>query len=106
MLCEVTCGDRSCAPRGKICEFLPISSREGHTASGMLRQSNGPRDEVSGDSGLDKSDDIKVVGFSTAAKQLYKARGPQLHTPIHRGELSEVDLLAWKRGIEKYFETY
>ena len=26
--------------------------------------------------------------------------------PCYKGELSEVDLFAWKRGIEKYFETY
>lgn len=35
-----------------------------------------------------------------------RARGPQLQTPSYRGEASEVDLLAWKRGTEKYFETY
>ena len=51
-------------------------------------------------------EDVEVVGFSTAAKQFYKAWGPQLQTPAYRGESSEVDLLAWKRGIEKYFETY
>ena len=50
--------------------------------------------------------DIEITGFSTAAKQFYKARGPQLQMPVYRGESSEVDLLAWKRGIEKYFEMY
>ena len=29
-----------------------------------------------------------------------------MQTPVYRGESSEVDLLAWKRGIEKYFEMY
>ena len=50
--------------------------------------------------------DVEVVGFSAVAKQFYKARGPQLHTPTYRGKPPEVDLLARKRGIEKYFETY
>ena len=50
--------------------------------------------------------EVEIVGFSAAAKQFYKARGPQIQTPTYRGEPSEVDLLAWKRGIEKYFETY
>ena len=72
MLHEVTCGDRSCAPHSKVCEFLPISSR-GHAASGMLRQSNGSRDEVSGDSRLDESDDVEVIGFLAVVKQFYKA---------------------------------
>ena len=54
----------------------------------------------------DRDDEVEITGFSTAAKQFYKARGPQLQTPAYRGEPSEVDLLAWKRGIEKYFETY
>ena len=62
------------------------------------------RDEVSREIG--GSSDVEIVRFSAAAKQFYKARGPQLHTPPYRGEPSEVDLLAWKRGIEKYFETY
>ena len=51
-------------------------------------------------------DEVEIVGFSSAAKQFYKARGLQIQTPAYRGEPSEVDLLAWKRGIEKYFETY
>ena len=47
-----------------------------------------------------------MVGFSQEAKQFYKAQGKHLQMPCYRGESSEVDLFAWKRGIEKYFETY
>ena len=46
------------------------------------------------------------VGFSQEAKQFYKAQGKHLQMPCYKGESSEVDLFAWKRGIEKYFETY
>ena len=47
-----------------------------------------------------------TLGFSQEAKQFYKAQGKHLQMPCYKGESSEVDLFAWKRGIEKYFETY
>ena len=48
----------------------------------------------------------ETLGFSAEAKQFYKAQGKNLQPPCYRGESSEVDLFAWKRGIERYFETY
>ena len=54
----------------------------------------------------ESDNDVEITGFLIAAKQFYKARGLQIQTLVYRGEPSEVDLLAWKRGIEKYFETY
>ena len=47
-----------------------------------------------------------VGGFSQEAKQFYKAQGKHLQLLYYQGESSEVDLFAWKRGMEKYFETY
>ena len=104
MLVGVMCGDHMLLPRGSVHELLPAGTRESPSAMAGLRASMESRDEVSRD--LGGSNDVEVVGFSTAAKQFYKARGPQLHIPAYRGEPSEVDLLAWKREIEKYFETY
>ena len=84
--------------------LLALSRTRGPTA----RAEGLPEEEVKVEEqdGMGPEEDVEIVGFSTAAKQFYKARGPQLQTPVYRGESSEVDLLAWKRGIEKYFETY
>ena len=58
------------------------------------------------DKEIKKGSSTEVLGFSTEAKQFYKAQGKNLQPPCYRGEPSEVDLFAWKRGIERYFETY
>ena len=96
---------RKCGSRESqgLSPFLE-GARGAPTAAAGLQASMESRDEVSREIG--GSSDVEIVRFSAAAKQFYKARGPQLHTPSYRGEPSEVDLLAWKRGIEKYFETY
>ena len=96
-------------PRGMVQTLLSVNAGGElvTTPSGSGRR----REEIKAESprarGMAESDnDVEITGFSTAAKQFYKARGPQIQMPVYRGELSEVDLLAWKRGIEKYFETY
>ena len=107
MLRNVVCGERMPLSRGSMFELLSAGRSEVPAIAGGLRQPQELKEEVSRhheDGG--GSEDIEIVGFSSAAKQFYKAQGPQLHTPVYRGEPSEVDLLAWKRGIEKYFETY
>ena len=45
-------------------------------------------------------------GFSTQARNFYKATGKFLHVPLYKGEASEMELWEWKTGVEKYFETY
>ena len=104
LLRGVSCNDRTPLPKGSVYEFALTGTRGVPTTTGALQTSTDIPVEVSRDTG--EGGDVEVVGFSAAAKQFYKARGPQLHTPTYRGEPSEVDLLAWKRGIEKYFETY
>ena len=104
LLRGVSCSDRAPLPKGSVYEFSPASMRGVSMTTGALQSSTDTPGEVSRDIG--EGDDVEVVGFSAVAKEFYKARGPQLHTPTYRGEPSEVDLLAWKRGIEKYFETY
>ena len=101
VLRDVCCGETAPGRRG---EPLALSRTRGPTA----RAEGLPEEEVKIEEqdGIGPEEDVEIVGFSTAAKQFYKARGPQLQTPVYRGESSEVDLLAWKRGIEKYFETY
>ena len=54
----------------------------------------------------DESDSVEIVGFSPAALQFYKATGKSLPTPEYSGEVSEITLLAWQRGAERYFLTY
>ena len=107
LLRNMVCGEQKPLPRGNMFEFLLVGRREVPVIAGGLRQSQEIKEEVSrhNEEG-GRSENIEIVGFSSAAKQFYKVRGPQLHTPVYRGEPSEVDLLAWKRGIEKYFETY
>ena len=101
VLRDVGCEESAPGPRG---EPLALKRTTGPTA----RAEGTPEGEVKAEEpdGVGPDEDLEIVGFSVAAKQFYKARGPQLQTPVYRGESSEVDLLAWKRGIEKYFETY
>ena len=51
-------------------------------------------------------DEVQITGFSSAALQFYKATGKSLPAPEYKGEASEVTLLAWQRGAERYFRTY
>ena len=104
LLRGVSCNDRTPPPKRSVYEFALTGTRGVLLTTGALQTSTDIPVEVSRDTR--EGGDVEVVGFSAAAKQFYKARGPQLHTPTYRGELSEVDLLAWKLGIEKYFETY
>ena len=118
MLGGVACGERSSLPRGDVHTFVSVARNENAPVQAAVPSVGSPvrppaetprnpletHEEPSRE--RNESDDVEIVGFSAAAKQFYKARGPQLHTPTYRGEPSEVDLLAWKRGIEKYFETY
>jgi len=113
MLRGPVCGERLPLSRGQVFDFLqtthqevPSRSRDRSPSIDARQLTSRILEETSRNSATEESDSVEVVGFSAAAKQFYKARGPQLHTPTYRGEPSEVDLLAWKRGIEKYFETY
>ena len=101
LLQDVKCGETAPGRKG---EPLELRQARGLSASEERPSLDGVKSEGPEEPTLDE--DIEITGFSTAAKQFYKARGPQLQTPVYRGESSEVDLLAWKRGIEKYFETY
>ena len=101
LLCDVQCGELSPGQKG---ETLRLKQDSRALPVDVQRRTSGVKKESQEETELEE--DVEVVGFSTAVKQFYKARGPQLQTPAYRGESSEVDLLAWKRGIEKYFETY
>ena len=105
MLKGMACEDITPLLRGSVYKLAASVARDipVHPV-GTLPSPAESRNEVSGDNG--GSEEVEVTGFSAAAKQFYKAWGPQLHTLTYRGELSEVDLLAWKHRIEKYFETY
>ena len=105
MLKGMACEDVTPLPQGSIYKLAASVARDipVHPV-GTLPSPAESRNEVSGDNG--RSEEVEVTGFSAVAKQLYKVRGLQLHTPTYRGEPSEVDLLAWKHGIKKYFETY
>ena len=65
------------------------------------REKQEGRDEVKRE-----EEDSGSEGFSAAAKQFYKATGKFMQVPTYRGETSEVELLAWIRGTERYFATY
>ena len=79
MLRGVSCGDRAPLLKGSVYELSPAGARGAPTAAAGLQASMESRDEVSREIG--GSSDVEIVGFSAAAKQFYKARGPQLHTP-------------------------
>ena len=75
MLQGVTCNDRTPLLRGTVLEFALSGARAAATIAGGLQASTeSANNEVSRDGG--ESDDVELVGFSTAAKQFYKARGP------------------------------
>ena len=75
-----------------------------HYSKGKVKEEEFSADEADMSSASDHGG--AVVGFSHEAKQFYKVQGKHLQMPCYKGESSEVDLFAWKRGIEKYFETY
>ena len=54
----------------------------------------------------EEEEEVQITGFSPAALQFYKATGKSLPAPEYKGEASEVTLLAWQRGAERYFRTY
>ena len=101
VLRDVCCEESASGQRG---EPLALKRTTGPTA----RAEGPPEKEVKAEEpdGVGPDEDLEIVGFSAATKQFYKVRGLPVHTPVYRGESSEVDLLAWKRGIEKYFKTY
>ena len=49
---------------------------------------------------------VEITGFSPQARQFYKTASKHLRTPAYAGSSAEVDLVAWQRGAERYFETY
>ena len=106
--CDALAGAKYGVFDDRVWAFLPL-------AAGMSRSPSQPsnmktkEEYFSGDEGEhdEENEQGKTVGgFSHEAKQFYKAQGKHLQMPCYRGESSEVDLFAWKRGIEKYFETY
>ena len=75
MLKGMTCEDVTPLPRGSIYELAASIARDipVHPV-GTLASPAESRHEVSGDNG--RSEEVEVTGFSVAAKQFYKARGP------------------------------
>ena len=92
-LCSALVGAKCGQASRKVFEMAP-REREGSVAS------------TEEDKEMKKTSSVEGLGFSAEAKQFYKAQGKNLQPPCYRGESSEVDLFAWKRGIERYFETY
>ena len=90
-------GTLFCDAAGKRC--IKTEKKEPLDAPSR-RLSLGANSEVSA------SSSVEFQGFSSAAKQFYKATGKFLHVPAYKGEASEADYLAWKRGAERYFDTY
>ena len=74
MLRGVSCSDRTPLPKGSMHEFSSAGMRGVPLATGALQSSMETLGEVSRDAG--EGNDIEVVGFSAAAKQFYKAKGP------------------------------
>ena len=74
---NVVCGEQVPLSRGSMFEFLSAGRREVPASTGGLRQPPELKEEVSkhNEEG-GGSEDIEIVGFSSAAKQFYKARGP------------------------------
>ena len=89
LLQDVKYGETAPRQRG---EPLELRQARGSSASKERLSLDGVKSEGLEEPILDE--DIEITGFSTTAKQFYKARGPQLQTPVYRGESSEVDLLA------------
>ena len=52
------------------------------------------------------SEDNTGQGYSPQAIQFYRTSGKYLRPKKYKGDPSEVVLLSWKRGVERYFQTH
>ena len=64
-----------------------------------IKEEEFPKEEDEQETNSDRGG--ATLGFLQEVKQFYKAQGKHLQMPCYKGESSEVDLFAWKRGIEK-----
>ena len=74
MVNGAVCGEASLLGRGNVFDFVPAGPREVPAVAERPRTPTAVKTEVSRDN--EGNDDLEIVGFSSAAKQFYKARGP------------------------------